>query len=45
MIIIAYGFRYNLDESFIKAGIWSLYNIIRIKAFERKRCRPKACTI
>jgi hypothetical protein len=25
--------------------MWSLYNIIRIKAFERKRYRLKACTI
>jgi hypothetical protein len=25
MITIAYGFRYNLDESLIEAGMWSPY--------------------
>jgi hypothetical protein len=42
MVAIAYGFRYNLDENLIKAGMWSPYNIIRIGAFEGRRCRPRA---
>jgi hypothetical protein len=29
MIIVTHGLRYNLDEDYIKTGIWSPYNIIR----------------
>jgi hypothetical protein len=28
MVTVTHGFRYNLDEDYIKTGMWSPYNII-----------------
>jgi hypothetical protein len=41
IITVTHGFRYNLDEDYIKTEIWSPYNIIT--AVVRRRCRPGIC--
>jgi hypothetical protein len=41
IIIITHGLRYNLDEDYVKTGMWSLYNVITIVV--GRRCRPKTC--
>ena len=41
MIIVTHGLRYNLDENYIKTGIWSPYNIITTVV--KRHCRPGTC--
>ena len=41
IITIIYGFRYNLDEGYIKTEIWSLYNIITNVV--GRHCKLRAC--
>jgi hypothetical protein len=41
MVTVTHDFRYNLDEDYIKTGMWSPYNIIT--AVVKRRCRPGTC--
>jgi hypothetical protein len=41
MVIVTHSLRYNLDEGYIKIGMWSPYNIITIVV--GRHCRPGAC--
>jgi hypothetical protein len=41
MVTVTHGLRYNLNEDYIKTGIWSPYNIITTVV--GRHCGPGAC--